>query len=179
MPSRLYLRHHACRNLLDCVCAIGELLAEVGPLDASTIVFNKQMSQPAKGWLRPAKVLTSRAQRRKAVDGGNATVLLAVLPVLAEYLVDEDALVIQSTQRTLRGLLHLKEGMGVLPQLDDTVKQAVEIFAKVWPHIWPGPGNKYSDMRHRHHLVAALDSSHGIAQSCFDKPQPIEDLVVT
>ena len=123
----------ACSPPVAWYARAGALLAEVGPLDASTIVFSKrsQLATPQALSSRLPSVRISKAARRKAADSSTSAMLAVVLPVLAEYLIDAEAGVIQSTQMTLRQLLKLKEAVAALDQLDPSIRRCLEIFRKV------------------------------------------------
>ena len=126
-------------------CSAGALLAEVGPLDASTIVFSKQIrsATAADFRLEPAPTRTAQAKRKAATsaDVGIQAMLAAVLPHLAECLTDANAAVISSAQKTLRELMLLREATGAMDQLPSVTRQSIEIFRKVSSAGFPACGH--------------------------------------
>lgn len=60
--------------------------------------------------------------------------LAAILPVLADCLIDSDTAVIQSAQRTARKLLSLPDSISALQRLPEATQLSLMIFQKVYLH---------------------------------------------
>ncbi|KAK9814933.1 hypothetical protein WJX73_002395 [Symbiochloris irregularis] len=102
----------------------GALLAEVGPVSASSITV------AAKGHPlgQPIAAQRSRAGARRKADDSTLAMLSAVLPKLAIYLISEDAGLITATQTCLQRLLLLPDAVQALEQLDKPTRDCLAVF---------------------------------------------------
>ena len=101
----------------------------MGPHHSATAAVTKHQGTLAP--LASGAATTARQARRKAVDSSSVAVLRAVLPKLAEYLVDGNAEVIQSTQKCMRELVKYEETIQALEQLDRPTQQCLMVYKKV------------------------------------------------